>query len=254
MSRALSQAQLEEMVEGAVHDPNCLFYEESKMIPELSAEAGRRIYRTVLMVKYTQPGVTDWAPRRAQKEDIANNKEAYNYFMQTKADVGSPSIDIIPGIEAQEKQELIDYGILTITQLVEAITVPVHLQHVQDSAKRINEVLQHEQEENEQKGTAQEEGSIPKPGGKDSVGKGQGLGATVGQRDEAEHGARQVPETDRRIDATDVGQHDVPAGRGQEGRGSRERVHQGGRLNGDQSTLPGPFVKGLTPNWTISIE
>lgn len=150
MSRDYTNAELERMVLGPVQDPNCVFYEQSKMDPDASKKAGRRIYRTVLMVKYTQPGVTDWAPQRAQKADIQNNREAYEYFLHNKADIGAPSIDIIPGITAAQKQELIDYGMHTITQLVAANTVPHHLQHVQDSARRINEVFKHEQQTNEE--------------------------------------------------------------------------------------------------------
>jgi hypothetical protein len=149
MSQELSQSQLERMVQGEMPDPNCVFYEQSKLDVEKSKAAGRRIYSTVLMVKYTQPGVTDWAPQRAQKADIRNNPEAYAYFERTKNDVGSPSVDMIPGIHPNEAQELIDYGIITITKLCEAQTLPAHLQHLQASARRLNEVLKHEQESNE---------------------------------------------------------------------------------------------------------
>jgi hypothetical protein len=150
LSREYTNKQLERMVLGAVEDPNCVFYEQSKMNPDLSKAAGKRVYQTVLMVKYTQPGVTDWAPARAQKADIEKNQEAYNYFEKTRGDVGAPSINIIPGISPNEAQELIDYGMLTITQLCEAQTLPQHLQHVQDSARRINEVLTNEQQSNEE--------------------------------------------------------------------------------------------------------
>jgi hypothetical protein len=152
----LSQKQLEAIVDGDKPDPNCVFYEESKLDVEASKAAGRRVYTTVLMVKYTQPGVTDWAPQRAQRADIEHNQDAYNYYKNTKADVGSPSVTILPGIRPDESQELIDYGILTITKLCQANTLPAHLQHLQASARRLNEVLKHEQENNEKAHQAEE--------------------------------------------------------------------------------------------------
>ena len=231
MSQELSQSQLERMVQGEMPDPNCVFYEQSKLDVDKSKAAGRRVYSTVLMVKYTQPGVTDWAPQRAQKADIRNNPEAYAYFERTKNDVGSPSVDMIPGIHPNEAQELIDYGIITITKLCEAQTLPAHLQHLQASARRLNEVLKHEQESNEKV-----------------------------------HQAEEVPAPDRRDDTVNFGQPSVPRSAGPEVGAVTEGLREGGRLDGGEGRTgtEGPDSQARreevqkvsswdSPNWSLSI-
>ena len=150
MSRDYTDAQLTRMVEGVPEEPNVVFYEQSKMNPDESKAAGKRVYHTRTMIKKTQPGVTDWAAYVAQREDIAKYPKEYQLFLATRADVGSPSIDIIPGITPDEQQELIDYGMLTVTKLCEANTVPAHLEHVRASARRISSILKQEQHANEQ--------------------------------------------------------------------------------------------------------
>jgi hypothetical protein len=218
MSREYTNAELERMVLGKVEEPNVVFYEQSKMDPDLSRDAGKRVYKTVLMVKYTQPGVTDWAPARAQKEDIKAHPVEYQQFLATKDDVGAPLIDIIPGVSQDELQELRDYGLLTITKLCQAKTLPPHLQHVQASARRINEVLKHERESNQEnhreevREEAQQAGPVPAPGGPVDPGN--------VRRPEAAGGGRQ------------------PTGRTPEG------LRSGGRFDHSQ---------GLSPNWSISI-
>lgn len=204
MSQEYTQAQLERMVQGKPQEPTVVFYDQSKMDVDASKAAGRRVYNTVLMVKYTQPGVTDWAPQRAQKADIANNPEEYDLYLRTKDDVGSPSVTIIPGISPDESQELIDYGIVTITKLCEATILPAHLQHIQASARRLNEVLKHERQTNEQ------------------------------VHSQEAHKAEEMPAPDRRVDTADIGRPELPAGHqpqvGTATRGSRP----GGRLDGGQ--------------------
>lgn len=231
MSQELSQSQLERMVQGEMPDPNCVFYEQSKLDVDKSKAAGRRVYSTVLMVKYTQPGVTDWAPQRAQRADIKNNPEAYAYFERTKNDVGSPAVDTIPGIHPNEAQELIDYGIITITKLCEARTLPAHLQHLQASARRLNEVLKHEQESNEKV-----------------------------------HQTEEVPAPDRRDDTVDLGQSSLPGGLGTEVGTAPEGIRPGGRLDGGEgrtgtegqdSQAGREEVQKVdswdSPNWSMSI-
>jgi hypothetical protein len=226
------------MVDGEKPDPHCQFYEQSKLDVDASKAAGRRIYSTVLMVKYTQPGVTDWAPQRAQRADIEQNQDAYNYFLTTKADVGSPSITILPGIRPDECQELIDYGILTITKLCQANTLPKHLQHLQASARRLNEVLKYERKNNEEVHT-KEAGAIQ---------------------------AEVVPAPDRQVNAVDERRCDVPGGlipqvgtiadgsreggrlNGGEGRtGSQDEDHQAGREKSEE------VARWDNPNWSLSI-
>ncbi|RLC13978.1 MAG: hypothetical protein DRI24_14555 [Deltaproteobacteria bacterium] len=210
------------MVMGRAEEPNTVFYEQSKMDTDLSKAAGKRVYSTVLMVKYTQPGVTDWAPARAQKEDIAKHPDEYQIFLDTRADVGSPSIDIIPGITPDEQQELIDYGMLTVTKLCEANTVPAHLEHVQASARRINGILKQEQQANEQV----HEHESSREADTETAGPAQTVSAP-----------------DRPIDAGHVEGPSIPASEG-DGQGqATKRLYSGGRLDSSQ---------GLTPNWNIS--
>ncbi len=231
MAQELSQKELERMVDGDKPDPNCVFYEESKIDVEASKKADRRIYNTVLMVKYTQPGVTDWAPQRAQPADIKNNPEAYSYFLTTKGDVGSPSVTIIPGIHPNEAQELIDYGVGTITKLCAAKTLPAHLQHLQASARRLSEVLENERESNEKNHQETED----------------------------------VSATGRPVDAVDVGRPVLPGSVSAEVIPAAGRVCEGGRLDGSegQNRPEGTDIEARReegqkvgtwsdPNWNIS--
>lgn len=254
MAQEYSQRQLERMVVGAIEDPNCVFYEQSKMIPELSREAKRRIYKTVLMVKYTQPGVTDWAPQRAQKADIENNQEAYNYFLETKGDIGAPSIEIIPGIDPGELQELIDYGLLTITKLCEANTLPAHLLHVQASARRINEVFKNEQQANKE-GDDQETTESSDHEGQTTPGRTSRVAEHI--RTGRSGDDRTVSEDCRRINARDVIRPDIETGAGIEERETAERVRPSRRINsGTGITRPEGKIEPLYPsyNWSMSIN
>ena len=254
MSREYTTTELERMVQGVPHEPNVVFYEQSKMDPDLSKAANKRVYKTVLMVKYTQPGVTDWAPARAQTEDIKAHPEEYQQFLDTRDDVGSPSVEIIPGITQDEAQELIDYGLTTITKLCEALTLPEHLTHVQQSAIRINEVLKHEQQANEESNEEEGETEITEPGyqavsTEESGSEGSSTGGThgrgyVGNRSltkEAQH----VSETDRPIDATDERRPELSASNGVDAGSATERPHKGGRINGGQR---------IGSDWSISVD
>ena len=234
MSQEYTTAQLERMVLGKVEKPNVVFYDQSKMDPDKSKEANKRVYTTVLMVKYTQPGVTDWAPQRAQKQDIENNREAYELYLQTKGDVGAPSVTIIPGIRPDESQELIDYGIVTITKLCDAEVLPPHLQHLQASARRLNEVLKNEQIENERTHTSEETGSVEGPGrggpqpSRDHQG---GPGHEDRQAYPGQEEDRQVPSTDRQVDTIGVRRRVLPAGAQDRGGEGATGIHQGGRVD-----------------------
>ena len=116
------------MVQGEEENPNVQFYEQSKMNPEQSKAAGKRVYQTRLMIKKTQPGLDDFAAYVAQPADIAEWPDEHQYYLNTKEDVGSPLIDILPGLGMDVIQELRDYGLTTITKLCAAKTLPVHLQ------------------------------------------------------------------------------------------------------------------------------
>jgi hypothetical protein len=220
MSREYTNQELERMVLGKVEEPNTVFYEQSKMDPDLSRAAGKRVYRTVLMVKYTQPGVTDWAPQRAQKADIEAHPEEYQRFLATKDDVGSPAIDIIPGVNQDELQELRDYGLVTVTMLCQAKTLPAHLLHVQASARRINEVLKHERESNEKESIeekVQQTETLPTPGGP--------------------------------VDTGDVGRRVIARGSEESAGETSEGSHQGGRVDHRQGV--GSAIPGC--NWTLTM-
>lgn len=255
MAQEYTNAQLERMVLGKVEKPNVVFYEESCMDVEKSKAAGRRIYSTVLMVKYTQPGVTDWAPQRAQKQDILNNQEAYQYFLQTKGDVGSPSVKIIPGIKADEAQELIDYGIVTITKLCDAEVLPRHLLHLQASARRLNEVMKDEQTRNQQ----EHDSYRPSTGDAEVEIETQNVGQA---KEEDWH----VPAPDRRDDTVGMRRRVLPTGPQDGGGETREGLRSGGRDDGGQGTIPGPEkehdsawrTEGVntwgSPNWSITFE
>ena len=190
------------MVNGAEENPHVQFYEQSTMNPDESKLAGKRVYHTRLMIKKTQPGLADFAAYVAQPKDIEEWPDEHQYYLNTKGDVGSPGIDIIPGLGMDVIQELRDYGLLTITKLCAAKTLPVHLQPAQASARRLNEVLQHEQSTNE---TNQNE---------------------------------EMPASDRRIDPADVGRQELPGSPGAQVGAIGPGPGQGGRLNSGQG-IPG---------------
>ncbi|RKX23165.1 MAG: hypothetical protein DRP45_10820 [Candidatus Zixiibacteriota bacterium] len=162
MSREYTDRQLERMMLGEEENPYVQFYEKSQMNVKLSKAAGHRVYETVVMCKKTQPGLDDFVAYVAQPADIRDNPDEYDSFMNNKGDIGSPSVDIIPGVNPNEVQELIDYGITTITKLCEAKTLPQHLIHVQASGRRIQEALRHEQEANEES-HSEETSDVPSP-------------------------------------------------------------------------------------------
>jgi hypothetical protein len=219
------------MVLGSVEEPNVVFYEQSQMDVDASKAARHRVYQTVLMIKVTAPGVTDWAPYRAQPADVKRHPEAYARFLEVKGDVGSPSVQIVPGITANEAQELIDYGIHTLTKLCDAEVLPRHLIHLQASARRINEVFKHEKVSNE----------------------------TITRADASDD----VPAPDRRDHPADVRRPVFPAGDSPEVGATPERLRPSGRLDsGPGITRPDvgrdrPGGQGaeegwLTPNWNLS--
>ena len=149
MAQEYTQKQLERMVVGQEENPNVQFFEKATMNPDLSKEAGKRVYVTRVMIKKTQPGLADFASYVAQPKDIQEWPDEYQYYLNTKGDVGSPGVEILPGLDMNKIQELKDYGLTTITKLCAALTLPAHLLPAQASARRLNEVLHNEQQENE---------------------------------------------------------------------------------------------------------
>ena len=240
MPREYSNEQLERMVMGEAENPNVSFYEQSRMNPELSKAAGTRVYETVVMIKKTQPGLTDFVAYRAQPKDIKEYPDEYQYLLNTKADIGSPGIEIIPGLTQNEVQELKDYGITTITKLCDAETLPAHLQHCQVSAQRINEVFKNEQQSNEE---SQQEENVGEEGG-----------ITQDTRS-----TEVLPEACRSIDTGYVGRPSTEDSPATPDRGTAGRPLPGGRINsGERVTtaenaghIPGRKEK-VSNDWSIS--
>ena len=160
MSDRLSQEKLEEMVVGKSENPNAVFFEHAELDVERSKAAGRRMYNKVVYIKLSQPGVTDSMSYPAKKEDIAKYSDEYAYFLQNKQGKRRPGIDIIPNLDIAHLQELRDYGILTIPQLAEMVTVPPHLEYAYKAAKVFNAAIE-EMEDDEQKDEKQEKELTP---------------------------------------------------------------------------------------------
>ena len=151
----LSQAELEEMVQGKPIDPFVTFEEKAVINVAKSREAHRRVYDTKLMITNRYPGVTDYIPRQATKADIRKYPNEYSKFMADKNVNLSPSVSIIPGISLAEAQELRDIGMGTVKQLAESKEVPHHLSHLLVSAKMLYGTLKSMEPNNSEHGNDQ---------------------------------------------------------------------------------------------------
>lgn len=149
----LSQEELERMVKGTPEKPYVTFYDHAVLNRDRSKAAGRRVYDTVLYVKKKFPGVNDYQPRRASKSDIEKYPAEYDLYRRSKTDASMPSIDLIPGLEIAYRQELRDMGIANIGQLVEAKTLPPHLEPAQRIAAALISAMEQHNGESEE-GTA----------------------------------------------------------------------------------------------------
>ena len=138
----LTQEQLEEMVEGKKPNPNAVFYEHAALNVERSKASGHRMYDKKVYIKLSNPGIADSMSYEAQKADIQQYRDEYEYFLQNKQGIREPGIEIIPNLDIAHLQELRDYGILTIPKLAEMELVPPHLEYAQRAAKVFNQALQ----------------------------------------------------------------------------------------------------------------
>ena len=215
----LSQAVLEEMVEGKKPNPRAIFYEQAVLnIPESKAQK-RRVYEKKVYIKLSQVGVQDSISYEAQQGDIRNYPEEYEYFLENKQGVRAPSIDIIPNLDIVHLQEMRDYGILTIPQLAGLEHVPEHLEYAHRAAKVLNQALQETDHVEE------------KPVEENPV-------------EEAQQ-ASSLPAPDRREHRPDVGRRVLPESHEDRSEGgSSERNGTGGRPQRNIS---------LTPNWEIQV-
>jgi hypothetical protein len=159
MAQEYTQEQLERMVQGDPIDPTVTFFEQAILEPTRSREAGRRIYENRLMIKRVIPGVTDYVAQRATAEDVRRWPEEYQEFKNRIQERKSPSLEVIPGIDNVERQELIDRGYGTVARLAAASDVPAHLEHIKASAIRINKAFQAEEQHNANQEESKQEGS-----------------------------------------------------------------------------------------------
>ena len=138
----LSQQKLEEMVVGSSPNPNAIFYEHAALNVPKSKEAGHRVYDKKTYILLSNSGIADKISYEAQKADIANYPDEYEYFLQNKQGTRALGIEIIPKLDIAHLQELRDCGILTIPKLAEMEIVPPHLEYAHQAAKVFNQALQ----------------------------------------------------------------------------------------------------------------
>ncbi len=217
MQENYTNQQLEELVVGKKKKPYATFYDQSRLDPAESHKQGKRVYVTKLMILRKAEGLADCVPAFAQPKDIADYPNEYQLYLNTKNDPGSPSITTIPGIDPNHIQELVDRGIATISKLCETPNISPHLQYVQDSAIRINEVFKNEQSSN-RKTEAK----------KESTSK-----------------AEVVLTADRPVNPGHEQRPTVSRSEGISGGEIEEGLREGGRINS---------YKGMTSNWAISVN
>jgi hypothetical protein len=222
----LSQAALEELVEGKPQKPRAVFYEKAALDVTASKAAQKRIYKTLVYVRLVQSGITDNISYVAKQGDINEFPEEYAYFMQNRQGVSQAvSINIIPNLNISNKQELVDMGLPTIEKLAGAVSVPPHLEHIRQSAIVFQSVF--EEQANGHKEESVEEESISQEGIEGEI----------------------MPQAHRRHDAPDVRQSHVPSGGSGRTRDSADRVRENRPINS------GKNVTGLLDvNWTISFD
>ena len=222
MAAELSQHQLEELVNGKAQTPNIVFFDKARLNVAESKKVNRRMYDTITYIKETQAGVTDWIPQKARKHHIKQYPEEYQYYLESKQGVASPSINIIPNITPAEIQELTDYGLTNIEVLSAADQVPPHLEHIYRNAKVLQSVF------TEQKNVSNEEDHIEEA------------------RDyEKESPAKALSEANRCHDTHHVERPTVPASASEPERETSKRVSSGGRINDN------PYR--VSTDWSFSV-
>ena len=216
----LSQRKLEEMVVGREPNPNAIFYEHAALNVPKSKEAGRRIYDKKVYIKLSNNGIKDSMSYEAQKADIQQYPEEYQYFLSNKQGTRDLGIEIIPNLDIAHLQELRDYGILTIPKLAAMEVVPVHLEYARIAAKVFNKALEDTIDGNQEKSIEEsiEEGS--------------------------EGGIQAVPETDRSEHQNALGQRKFPSSdSSNEVSGNPAGNEEGGQVQRNNQ---------VSPNWSMS--
>lgn len=149
----LTQRQLEELDQGKPEPAAATFFEKAALDVIKSQEAGHRVYKKTTYVLLKQPGVTDTVSFRATPQIIAEYPEEYQQFLGNRQ--GSRKtipINVIPNLQLEHLQELLDMGITTTEQIVNAEQLPDHLEYARKPAETFQQVL----EENDH-GEGQEE-------------------------------------------------------------------------------------------------
>jgi hypothetical protein len=238
----LSQAALEELVEGKPQTPRAVFYEKAALQVAESKLAGHRCYRTMVYVKLMQSGVTDNISYPARKKDIDDFPEEYQYFLGNRqGSTRAVLIDIIPNLNIANKQELVDLGLSTIDRLADSVSVPPHLEHIRQSAKVFQSVLQ------EQLNVSIEEDSIEERSEASSFeGERKAISRNPTTFRETEE-AGNVSASHRQGNDHDVRRSSVQEG-GQRGKDSHPRgLYQARQVNSGKSV---DYL--LDVNWSIS--
>jgi hypothetical protein len=190
----LSQKELEVLVEGKSEIARATFYEKAKLDVGQSKLEGKRVYHTATYIKLHQPGITDNISYVAQPHDIAEYPEEYEYFLSHRQGTQTGVlIDIIPGLNITDRQELIDMGLSTIERLAEAETVPQHLQYAKVSAGAFNVVLKEQSNGDNKEEDSKEESTIEtenvhearRPGNDSDVGQPVIPSSVEGRRDDS---------------------------------------------------------------------
>lgn len=139
----LTQRQLEELDQGKPNPASATFYEKAALDVVKSKEEGRRVYVKTVYVLLKQPGVTDTISFKATPAIIKEYPEEYEQFQSTRqGQRKNIPIHVIPNLQMEHLQELLDMGITTTEQVVNATTLPPHLEYVRKPAQTFQSVLQ----------------------------------------------------------------------------------------------------------------
>jgi hypothetical protein len=174
----LSQKQLEELDQGKPRQADATFYEKAALDVVASKEAGYRIYRKTVYVMLNQPGVRDKISFKATPEIISQYPAEYEHFKMTRqGSRKSVPIQIIPSLQMEHLQELMDMGITTTEQLVGADILPQHLEYARKPAEVFQAALEESingKEENSEEESFSETENVSPLGGQthqDHVGR-----------------------------------------------------------------------------------